>query len=591
MSKVEPTVEAIVRYHDRSTHRPGRFAAGPGHLDWANQPEPFRSYEGAPVVELPLCGEDLTATWAELHRPGDVAPRSLDLGALGAFLELALGLTAWKEAGASRWALRANPSSGNLHPTEGYVLVADAPGLPSGVSHYRSVDHVLERRASLESAATSRLAGWLPESGFLVGLASIHWREAWKYGERAFRYCQHDAGHALATVRYAAAVLGWSAQVLDVPGDEDVAAVLGLDRDDDDGTLASADREHPDALVLVAPAPLEIEAVRRFEGALDEMIVLLRQGEWAGRPNTLSLEHVEWPEIDEAAHATRKPRTPDGVAKTAPSPVAAAPVKQEAHAVSLIRARRSAVAMDGVTSMPRAAFFETMWRLLPRPGVPPWDVLPWTPRVHPVLFVHRVPDLPPGLYVLQRDPGAHEALREAMRKDLRWERPKAAPEGLPLFLLEEGDARSFARFASCQQAIASESAFSLGMLSLFEESLEGGAWWYRRLFWETGVLGQVLYMEAEALGFRGTGIGCYFDDVVHETLGLHSRRFRDLYHFTIGGPVEDTRLATRPAYAESVHGRGQPEGSPRSEAAGTSKMKRDPQTRLAEAVDGSRGPR
>src|SRR5437660_12483691 len=37
-----------------------------------------------------------------------------------------------------------------------------------------------------------------PEDSFLVGLSSIHWREAWKYGERAFRYCQHDVGHALA---------------------------------------------------------------------------------------------------------------------------------------------------------------------------------------------------------------------------------------------------------------------------------------------------------------------------------------------------------------------------------------------------------
>ena len=40
---------------------------------------------------------------------------------------------------------------------------------------------------------------------FLLGLASVYWREAWKYGERAFRYCQHDVGHAIGTVRIAAA--------------------------------------------------------------------------------------------------------------------------------------------------------------------------------------------------------------------------------------------------------------------------------------------------------------------------------------------------------------------------------------------------
>ena len=44
-----------------------------------------------------------------------------------------------------------------------------------------------------------------PPHAFLIGLSSVHWREAWKYGERAFRYCQHDAGHAIGTVRIAAA--------------------------------------------------------------------------------------------------------------------------------------------------------------------------------------------------------------------------------------------------------------------------------------------------------------------------------------------------------------------------------------------------
>ncbi len=66
------------------------------------------------------------------------------------------------------------------------------------------------------------------------------------------------------------------------------------------------------------------------------------------------------------------------------------------------------------------------------------------------------------------------------------------------------------------------------------------------------MIGQALYLEAEAAGLRGTGIGCYFDDVVHETLGLADGRFRDLYHFTVGGAVEDGRLATRPAYAGDV---------------------------------------
>jgi hypothetical protein len=75
------------------------------------------------------------------------------------------------------------------------------------------------------------------------------------------------------------------------------------------------------------------------------------------------------------------------------------------------------------------------------------------------------------------------------------------------------------------------------------------AWNYRYLFWETGFIGQVLYLEAEAAGVRGTGIGCYFDDSVHETLGIKDETFQSLYHFTIGTPLVDNRLQTLPAYA------------------------------------------
>ena len=62
------------------------------------------------------------------------------------------------------------------------------------------------------------------------------------------------------------------------------------------------------------------------------------------------------------------------------------------------------------------------------------------------------------------------------------------------------------------------------------------------------MIGQVLYLEAEAVGLRGTGIGCFFDDGMHSLLGLKHRRYQSLYHFTVGGPLEDERLTMLPAY-------------------------------------------
>jgi hypothetical protein len=165
------------------------------------------------------------------------------------------------------------------------------------------------------------------------------------------------------------------------------------------------------------------------------------------------------------------------------------------------------------------------------------------------LFVHIVEGIPPGLYCLVRSANALGGLRAAMQPSFVWTKPPQCPDPLPLYLLQEGDCRAVAWRVSCDQEIAGASAFSLGMIAEFEPSLRRfGAWFYRRLFWETGVIGQVLYLEAEAAGVRGTGMGCYYDDPVHGVFGLRGRQFQSLYHFTIGGAVEDPRLTTLPPY-------------------------------------------
>ncbi|HEX8203904.1 MAG TPA: SagB/ThcOx family dehydrogenase [Isosphaeraceae bacterium] len=530
-------------YHRRTEHRVHRYARSPGYLDWATQPDPFRTFDGAPAVALPLLADGLTTSSAALFRPGAGAPRPLDLSSVAVLFELAQGLSAWKQAGGSRWALRCNPSSGNLHPTEGYALVPELPGLAAGLYHYVSRDHVLERRCTLRDDAAARLAAVLPAGTLLVGLSSIHWREAWKYGERAFRYCQHDAGHALASVRFAAAALGWNAMLLDGPADADLAALLGLDRDEDFSGVDRHDREHPDLALLVGAGPLRPD---RLPMPLAD---LLRGGTWAGRANPLSPAHVAWDVIDDVAAATVKPATPSELSVT-PSTLPPLPKAARIPAATLIRQRRSALDFDGRTAISVDAFVSMLDFLLPRPGVPPWDALPWEPLLHVALFVHRVPGLAPGLYLLERTEAAHDALHAALRPGFSWTRPAGCPDHLRLFLLAGKDLRDASRTVSCHQEIAADGAFSLGMIAAFGDTIRAqGAWWYRRLFWEAGVLGQVLYLAAEAAGVRATGIGCYFDDLAHDLLGLADDRFQDLYHFTVGGPVDDPRLTTLPPYA------------------------------------------
>ena len=88
-------------------------------------------------------------------------------------------------------------------------------------------------------------------TSLLVALTSIHWREAWKYGERAFRYCQHDLGHAIAAVSVAAGLVGWRAALLPAWSHRAIAAVTGIDREED---FTEAEREEPGCIMALTAA-------------------------------------------------------------------------------------------------------------------------------------------------------------------------------------------------------------------------------------------------------------------------------------------------------------------------------------------------
>jgi SagB-type dehydrogenase family enzyme len=541
----------VIAYHERTKHHFHRYAPSPAYLDWATQPDPFRRYPGAELVQLLLFRPGCPLPYWQLYSPEHRPPEPLSLESISLFFRYALSLTAWKRFRETMWSLRANPSSGNLHPTEGYAVLPAIQRLGDvpAVYHYAPKEHSLERRAILDAKAWNELCAPFPEHSFLVGLSSVHWREAWKYGERAFRYCQHDAGHALATLRIAAAALGWGLVLLDGISDSCITGLLGLNPEDG---CETAEAEEPELLALVTSGhpltPLKLVNELRA-GASDTR--------WFGRPNRLSPEHrAEWPVIDAVAQATRR---------SARAPItedfSRFPTKEDLFGVSIrhglltaekaILGRRSAVAMDGSTSISQEALFHVLARLMPtrdRRSMP-WDAIPWRPRIHLGLFVHRVEGLSPGLYALARDPDKLPVLQEVMRREFAWQPLPSCPTGLPLYLLREGDCRALAATVCCGQDIAGDGAFSLGMIAEYLDSLTTyGAAFYRNLFWEAGMVGQVLYLEAEEMGIRSTGIGCYFDDPVHEAFGITSRGWQSLYHFTVGGPIEDTRLATLPAY-------------------------------------------
>jgi SagB-type dehydrogenase family enzyme len=573
-------VETVIHYHVQTKHHYQRYARSAGYLDWANQPNPFRRYEGTILTPLPLLAPDeapVSPSYHDIYQ-GAVPRHRVTVKSLSRFFELALALSAWKRAGESEWPLRSNPSSGNLHPTEGYVLIPALHGLEMkpGLYHYAPKEHGLELRAEFHAHHVADMLHPFPSEAFLVGLTSVHWREAWKYGERAFRYCHHDVGHAIGTVRIAASTLGWQAVLLDGCAQDSVAGLTGTQRSAD---FSQAEAEHPDCLMAVWPANEHSQAAAGTMPLYVDPahVQASAEAQWFGTANRLSAEHgFDWEIIETVARATWKRQTDKMTISLNRVPANASPqgsLTQEQPAsppnlpaAQIIRHRRSAVAFDAATSISASTFFRMLERVMPQHALPqlsrpmPWDVWPHDPLIHLMLFVHRIDGLTPGLYFLIRDPGKLRLIQESMNAEINWEQVPGCPEGLPLYWLLEGDAKKLAAQVSCHQDIAGDSAFSLGMLAEFEDSLrQRGAWWYPRMFWEAGLLGQVLYLEAEAAGVRATGIGCFFDDPVHEIVAIRGLSLQSLYHFTVGGPVEDRRLLTLPPYGRRKAGPTHPE--------------------------------
>ncbi len=485
-------------YHECTKHSVESLRRARRVLDWANMPDPFRHYEGAPLLDLPAdpLAPGITALEVLQGRIGTTAAW-YGPGYLSQVLFYSAAISASKRVPSTgyKYALRVNPSSGNLHPTEFHFATRGLKDWPDGLYHYRPSSHTAEQRAVGDFVANLTAL----EAPIVFVLTSIAWREAWKYGERAYRYCLHDMGHAWQALVLAARAIGCDSVAVGHFPDDRVAQFCRLNED-----------EWP--MLMVGLRGPSIPVTQPYA----------RETVWSqGLANRLSHECVVYPSIESIHAATKLNRQCSDVRDAEPARPGSGEIGLPLPAAAprtfgeVARTRRSALDFQGGTL---SMSFAQLCAILAASARPFFADFARVPFVQLYLYVHRVDGLEPGVYRYWSESGDLE-------------------------MIQSGDQRVAAAGLSLGQDLAGNACVAFSMIADIDRSVRAhGDRGYRYVHFEAGAIGQRLYLAAEALGLRATGIGAFFDDAVHRYLKLESGQGQVVYHFAIGYPVPDPRL-------------------------------------------------
>jgi SagB-type dehydrogenase family enzyme len=366
-------------YHEATKHSVESLRRARHDLDWANMPDPFRHYEGVPVLDLP----------ADPHAPEipalDVLQGTLGSTAEGAgptflsqvlFYSAAISATKRVPSSEYKYSLRVNPSSGNLHPTEFHFVTRGLKEWPDGLYHYDPSRHMAEQRGR----GTFEMGLASGPAPIVFVLTSIAWREAWKYGERAYRYCLHDIGHACQALALSARAIGCDTFAVGDFVDDEVAQLCRPNQD-----------EWP--MLMVS---LHGESIPVREADTGKTV-------WfGGQANLLSKETIAQPLIDFIHFATKRSSSgSSGTSFAEPAPSGSGEIELPPPASStrsfgeVARMRRSALDFLGGMQSMSWAELSTILAVAAQPLAADFA---GTRFIQLYLYAHRVDGLLPGVY-------------------------------------------------------------------------------------------------------------------------------------------------------------------------------------------------
>ena len=504
-------VEIARLYHERTKHSEERLRANPHHLDWDNQPVPFKLYRDLEPIPLPRQLDPgtvsaLRAISTSIARETGPTEQVPDLQALARVLYYTAGIMKVRRSPGGDVYFRAAPNTGALYHVDLYLACRDLPDLPAGLYHFGVHDFALRRlRVGDYRGAFIEAAGVEPSlarAPVVLASASTYWRNAWKYRDRAYRHVFWDGGTLHANLLAVAAAQGLEPKVIAGFADRDIEHLLGLDPARE-GALAlvplgrTAEPPVParDAPVLnletepVSSREIDYPAIREIHSAS-------------------SLEHGE--EVARWRGAVLPRREPDPQSELFPlRPLAEA--DWPAEPLESVTLRRGSTRRFDVSRS--LTFEELSTALAVATATIPADFTQGASSLLDLYVIaHAVEGLPPGAYYLRRTERALE-------------------------LLQAGDFRAIAGRLGLFQELPAAAGANVYCLADLERVLARfGNRGYRAAQLEGGIVGGRLYLAAYALRFGATGL-TFLDDEVTEFFSPHAEGKSVMFLTALGRPV------------------------------------------------------
>jgi SagB-type dehydrogenase family enzyme len=490
-------IKSCLNYHRETSYDRNRMG---GHfLDWANQPDVFKTYRGIEPVKLSREVElpKRKPSSLILEKTSGVPAPGIDLDTLSKLLLLTHTLTAKARSHEGGLYFRSAASAGALYPTEIYTATRGVAGLPDGLYYYAIHDHGLVSLRTgeigtslLEAAGLAEKA--LPVVSFL--LTAVFFRSAWKYRGRAYRYHLLDTGHVEENLILALRALGLPHDVSYDFDDDHVNHLLGLDEKREAALslvfLQGQEVAHGQGKAIIDQLPKSILEASRVS-AREVDYPAIREIHEAGKKTiagkvgrvgmseTLGVRPGEWRETESPASWNEIADYPDCVfTRRSKRNFMQRPVRDDLMA-GLLQSLYTSY-REGSEESLSAGF-----------------------------LADRVDGMAPGFYLLDRN-------------------KKAAG------MVAQGSyIETMTRICLDQAWLVNAGVHFLFLANLHALDKTWGPRGYRYAMMTAGRLGQRLYIAATAMGLGCCGIGAFYDEEARELLGLNEDS-RLLYLVAVG---------------------------------------------------------